>query len=275
MVASAVLLTASVPFLALGFWPAFMQRERLSIEPFESIAPGTGSVSTSPTADNNAASVGGNTPYGGARLGTPTAAATSNPEDGQFPGTAPAAAPAGQSPRVILEYPSLVISGDLALVRLRLEPGATGSGLQTAGTPGTELAGRSADLRDPYAAYNIVAEADLDLAGMELRPTGPISEPLAPGTTADFVWSVRSRQPATYRGTVWLFLIFVDRMTGDEVREAVSAQSVQIRGGSLLGLSGAATRAIGGLTAAGGVILGLPFAGALLRRLLQRSRQKG
>ena len=63
-----------------------------------------------------------------------------------------------------------------------------------------------------------------------------------------------------YRGTIWLYLRFVDKQTGEESRKTVSAQLVEIEAVNFLGLSGQFSRArpavIGSVV---GTVIGFPF----------------
>jgi hypothetical protein len=40
--------------------------------------------------------------------------------------------------------------------------------------------------------------------------------------------NLRAPEAGVYRGTVWLFLRFVDKVSGEESRNAISAQTVEI-----------------------------------------------
>ena len=63
---------------------------------------------------------------------------------------------------------------------------------------------------------------------MEVRPADLVSEPLSPGSSVTFYWSIRPPDAGVYHGTIWLHLRFVDKSSGEESRKAVSAQIVEI-----------------------------------------------
>lgn len=109
---------------------------------------------------------------------------------------------------------------------------------------------------DSSPDYDVVAEARLDLSPAHLRPAGVVSEALADGRGARFYWEVSLREAGALRGTAWLFLRFVPKAGGEETRQAVSAQLVEIRARSMLGRTGSEARALGvGGTLAGLIVL--------------------
>ena len=103
---------------------------------------------------------------------------------------------------------------------------------------GNVVTGEVIEIPNLYETHHVIAEARFDIAGMEVRPTELISEPLAQGTSATFYWSIRPQEVGVYRGTIWLYLRFVDKSNGEESRKTVSAQIVEIEAVNFLGLSG-------------------------------------
>jgi hypothetical protein len=116
-----------------------------------------------------------------------------------------------------------------------------GSALQGSGPPSI------------YDTHDVIAEARFDLPGMNVRPSDLVSEPIARGQTAVFYWTLRPREVGGVRGTIWLYLRTVDKLTGEESRAAVSAQLVEMETVKLLGLPLNTVR----LTALVGITLGI------------------
>jgi hypothetical protein len=199
---------------------------------------------------------------------TATAAGPSQP----IPVAPPPAIP--ESRRLTLEYPPSIRTGDSDVIRLTLEVDPLGNLTPTAEVQGNTVIGTTVQVPNLYDTHNVTAEARLDLAGMEVRPPEAVSEPLLPGESVTFYWSVRPTGSGTYRGTAWLFLRYVDKVSGEESRNALSAQPVKIEGTSLFGLSGNAARAAGGLGSLVGAVLGIPFMDDLLKFLWGRLRRK-
>ena len=204
--------------------------------------------------------------------------APSPTEPGQQAGPGgPAPMPAIQEARRLnLEWPPTIRAGDGDVVRLTLEMDDQGNLTPTAQVAGNEVRSGIVKIPNLYDTHTVIAEARLDLAGVNVSPEGEISEPLAPGQTVTFFWSVRPEQVGSYRGTVWLHLRFIPRDGGPESRRAISAQQIEIQSVNLLGLGGMPARILGGVGVFAGSVLGLDnilsWAWGLFRR---RSAAKG
>ena len=85
-----------------------------------------------------------------------------------------------------------------------------------------------------------------------------------------FFWSIRPVELGTYRGTVWLFLRFVDKVSGEESRRAVSAQMVEIEAVNLFGVPAGVVRTVGGVGSVVGAVIGFPFFEEIVRFLFKR-----
>ncbi|RPJ22271.1 MAG: hypothetical protein EHM33_23955 [Chloroflexi bacterium] len=172
--------------------------------------------------------------------------------------------------RLTLELPPRIRAGDSDVVRLTLEVDDLGNITPTAQSGGNVVTGEVIEIPNLYESHHVVAEARFDIAGMEVRPTELISEPLAQGTSATFYWSIRPPEVGVYRGTIWLYLRFVDKSNGAESRKTVSAQIVEIEAVNLLGLSGEFARATGVVGSIVGTVLGFPFFGDILKFIFKR-----
>jgi len=179
-----------------------------------------------------------------------------------------------ESRRLTLEYPPKIRIGDSDTIRLTLEVDTLGNVTPTAEVQGNLVTGTTVQIPNLFDTHNVIAEARLDLAGPEVRPNDVVSEPLTAGQSVTFFWSVRPTEAGTYRGTVWFYLRFVDKVSGQESRKTVSAQPVQIEATNFFGLSGTAARTVGGVGSVLGAILGFPFATDILKWLFERLFRK-
>src|SRR5687767_6024984 len=189
--------------------------------------------------------------------GTPPDTSAGEPPDAQATAPLPSVLPTIVAPdiplqpalperrRLTLEFPPEIRLGDSDLVRLALEMDDLGNLTPTAQIGGNVVTGEVVEIPNLYESHHVVAEARFDLAGMEVRPAELISEPLAQGNTAEFYWSIRPQATGMYRGTVWLYLRFVHKETGEESRKTLSAQIVEIEAVNFLGLSGGVARTTG------------------------------
>lgn len=183
-------------------------------------------------------------------------------------GTAQPAIP--ERRRLTLEFPPQIRAGDSDLVRLTLEVDDLGNLTPTAQIGGNVITGEVVEIPNLYESHHVIAEARFDLAGMEVRPAELVSEPLAPGNSVTFRWSIRPPDVGVYRGTIWLYLRFVDKQTGEESQKTVSAQLVEIEAVNFLGLSGEFARTTGVIGSVVGTIIGFPFFEDILRFLFKR-----
>ncbi len=169
-----------------------------------------------------------------------------------------------------LEFPPRIRAGDADLVRLTLEVDDLGNLTPTAQLDGNVVTGKIVEVPNLYDSHQVIAEARFDLAGVEVRPPDLVSEALTPGSSVTFQWSIRPRDVGSYRGTIWLYLRFVDKQSGEESRKTVSAQIVEIEAVNVLGLSGEFARTTGVIGSVVGTIIGFPFLEDIVKLILKR-----
>ncbi len=178
-----------------------------------------------------------------------------------------------ESRRLTLEYPPEIRLGDTDVVRLTLEVDDLGNITPTAQIEGNLVTGSTVEIPNLYDTHNVTAEARFDMAGPLITPSDLISEPLLPGQSVTFYWSIRPQEAGNYRGTVWLSLRFVDKLNGEETQKVLSAQQVQIEATTFLGLKADTARAAGGVGSIVAGILGFPFADDILKFLWDRVKR--
>ena len=183
-----------------------------------------------------------------------------------------------ESRRLTLEFPPVIRTGDSTRIRMTLKMNDQGDVTPTAEVEGNVVTGEVVEIPNLYETHLVVAEARLDMAGVEIRPPGTISEPLTPGNSVTFYWSVRPEESGRYEGTAWLHLRFIpiSTLNGEqESRIAVSIQFLEIEAKSFMGLfSGGTARGVGAIGSVIGTVLGFPFFDDVLRFLLRRLRFK-
>ncbi|HEX2994054.1 MAG TPA: hypothetical protein VHP14_04500 [Anaerolineales bacterium] len=172
--------------------------------------------------------------------------------------------------RLTLEFPPRIRTGDSDLVRLTLEVDALGNLTPTAEMGGNVVTGEVIEIPNVYETHHVAVEVRFDIAGMEVSPTGAVTQPLTPGTSATFYWSIRPQDAGNYRGTIWLHLLFVNKSNGEESRKPVSAQIVEIEAVNFLGLSGSFARVTGLVGSFVGTVLGFPFLEEILKFLFKK-----
>ena len=168
------------------------------------------------------------------------------PSDMRLPASSGASAAVLEDRRMALSWPATLRLGEQASLRLIVEPESP-----------TDLPRDSAEYSNVFEAYDVIAQARLDLAGMEYRPEGEVSEALLPGKPVVFIWYVRPSHPGHAEGTVWLHLRFVPHAGGQELTKVLTAQRIDIRAKSLLGLGVYPAKLAGSLGMIVGAILSL------------------
>ncbi len=211
-------------------------------------------------------------------LATPTLslapAATAMPTASVPPPESPAPQPAIQETRrLTLEWPPVIRAGDADTVRLTLEVDENGNLTPTAEIEGHVTSGQTVAIPNLYDTHNVVAEARLDIAGMQVVPSETASQPLRPGQSVTFYWSVRSAQAGKFRGVVWFYLRFVPLAGGPESERAISAQTIKIEVVSFMGLKAVPARLFGVAGAFLSSVLGVPFLEDVLRWLWKRVKR--
>ena len=189
----------------------------------------------------------------------PTEGVAIVPEATLAPTPAPTAIPVlTESRRLNLEWPPKLREGDSGIVKMTLEVDDQGNLTPTAEFEGNVVSGQTVVIQNLYDTHNVVAEARLDMAGVEVSPAGEVAEPLRPGQSATFFWNIHAAQVGNYKGTVWLHLRFIPLDRNEpESRTMVSAQVIDVNIVNFLGLGGTPARWVGGLGTLFGSILGL------------------
>jgi len=177
--------------------------------------------------------------------------------------------------RLTLEFPPQMRAGDSDWVRLTLEVDDLGGITPTAEIGGNVVSGEVIEIQNLYETHHVIAEARFDIAGMEMTPADVASQPLAQGQSVTFYWSIRPPETGIYRGTVWLYLRFVDKQNGEESQKAVSAQLLEIEAVNLLGLSGSFARTTGVIGSVVGTVIGFPFLEDIVKFLIKRRKKSG
>lgn len=173
-----------------------------------------------------------------------------------------------------LEYPPRIRAGDSDIVRLTLNMDDAGNITPTAVIEGNVVTGEVIEIPNLYETHHVVVEASFDIAGVQVSPPDLSSQTLSPGQSVMFFWSIRPAEVGTYRGTVWLFLRFVDKVSGEESRKAVSAQLVEIEAVNLFGVPARVVRTVGGVGSVVGAVVGFPFFEDIIKFLFKKRKKQ-
>ena len=176
--------------------------------------------------------------------------------------------------RLPLEFPPKIRAGDADLVRLTLEMDDLGNIIPTAEIEGNKVVGEVVEIPNLYETHNIIAESRLDMAGLQVIPSETVSEPLLPGESVTFYWSLSAENVGEYRGTVWLYLRFIPKDGGEESVKTLSAQIIEIRSTKFFGIvSASPAKKIGAIGSFLGALLGFPFVDDAFKFLWKRVKK--
>lgn len=177
--------------------------------------------------------------------------------------------------RLTLEYPPTIKLGSGSqLVILTLEADAQGRVTPTAQYGGDVLRGEILQIPNLYETHKITAEAYYEVAGMNVAPRGEIFQPLLEGERVQFIWSVQPQEVGSYRGTIFLFLNFENRESGEKEQKAISIQILDIKVVDLFGFSTNFVKTFGVTGSLLAVVVGFPFFEDAVKYLYQRIKPK-
>ncbi len=177
--------------------------------------------------------------------------------------------------RLTLEFPPKIKADSTSeIIRLTLEVDDLGNVTPTAYYETNTITGEAIQIPDLYETHNVGVEANFDIAGVDVKPSGMTYQPLQKGKPVTFYWSVRSPQVGRFRGTIWVHLVFVDKLTGEESRRAVSAQIIEIEAVDFFGFSVNFVRASGVVGSVLGMIVGFPFFDDIVKYLWSKRKKR-
>ena len=169
-------------------------------------------------------------------------------------------------------FPPIIRTGDVGIVQLTMSEDTLTNTIQKDG--GNNSTGNRSESANLYDTHHVIVETRFDLPGMDIHPSDLISAPIAQGQTPVFYWTLRPHTAGTYEGTIWLYIRTVDNVTGQEHRETVSAQKVEIDSVILLGLTANQARIAGLVSTVIGLALSLPFILDRMKNLLKNKQNR-
>ncbi len=175
---------------------------------------------------------------------------------------------------MVVELPKKIRAGDSDVLRLSLVMDESGQVTPTAEAGGHAASGEPVEIPNLYDSYNIIAEARLDLAGMEVQPQGSVKQPMQPGVPVEFVWSLSPNHPGNFRGMLWLYLNLIPKAGGAQDQRALLARPVEIKAVTVLGMAAPLARWIGAVGSVLSFVFGIPFLEDFLRRFFKNKEAK-
>lgn len=175
---------------------------------------------------------------------------------------------------MVVESPGKIRAGDADVLRLSLIMDESGRITPTAEVGGHAVSGEPVEIPNLYDTYNVVAEARLDMAGLEVQPQGAVKQPMQPGVPVIFVWSLSPDHPGSFRGMLWLYLNLIPKAGGAQDQRALLARPIEIQAVTVLGMSAPFARWLGAIGSVFSFVFGIPFLEDALRRFWKRRKPK-
>lgn len=175
--------------------------------------------------------------------------------------------------RLTLEFPPQIRAGDSDRVRLTLEVDDFGLLTPTAEVEGNVVTGEVIEILNVYETHHVIVGAQFNIAGLVVDPADRVSQSLAPGQSVTFFWSILPQGVGVYRGTIWLYLTYTDKVSGIQSEKVISAQQVEIEAVNYLGMSVGLARSVGVVGSIVGTVLGFPFLEDIVKFLFRKRGQ--
>jgi len=204
----------------------------------------------------------------------PVAGVPTQSSQADVPGAATSMPAIPEKRRLTLELPSKIRVGDSDVIRLTLEVDDLGNITPTAQVEGNIVQGGVIEIPNLYETHYVIAQAEFDIAGLQVSPPDRVSQVLEQGQTVNFYWSVRPEETGIYRGTIWLYLEFEDKSSREKSQKTVSTQLVEIEAVDFFGFSINFARGTGVVGSVVGGIVGFPFFQDIVKFLFGRFRKR-
>jgi hypothetical protein len=158
-----------------------------------------------------------------------------------------------------LDYPQSIRVGESDKIQLVFDVDRLGLLPTVISTGSQQPKSETNELQDLFDEYNVMAEARLEMPGMDIRPREMISETLLQGQKVTFYWSLLPEKAGQFTGTVWFYLRYIPKVKGEEIRIALFAQPLQIDALSFFGLKINALRLLSLLGLLISFLIGYPY----------------
>ncbi len=195
-----------------------------------------------------------------------TEAPTLEPASTQAPTLEPATAVAPRPPEpraVELDYPLTLVAGSSDVIRLALVVTSAGTYVTPTAQGGNNVAiGEPVKIPNLYDTHTVIAVARLDAVALKMDRAGDWEQPLAPGESVAWRWTVAAdpAQTGRQRANLTVRLRFIPKAGGETLERELWARTIVIQTRTVLGLSSSTASVFGVAGSVFGALLGFPFA---------------
>ena len=158
--------------------------------------------------------------------------------------------------QISLDWPETLRIGETGRITLSVEPQPGAGSISSS----QGLALRHPEASEPWRGFGegLAIDARLDLVGLQLYPANEARTALPPGKLLRLFWQVRAARGGDYPGNAWLYIVFPQTDSAQNVSGLslpLSAQNLAIKVISLAGLDVSQARFLGAAGIATGLLL--------------------
>ena len=160
---------------------------------------------------------------------------------------------------LILSWPRVIRAGDAGFIDLSLEASGSGQSTQPTITSKQTSIDKRAIPPNLNQSCNVIAEARLDMGGMQVLPPGMSDQTFQKNQRIAFRWSIHPEEEGAFQGIVWFYLRAIPPDGSPEIERAIAALQIEGDVVSFLGLEGGTARIVGVVGLFICIFLGIPF----------------
>lgn len=87
-------------------------------------------------------------------------------------------------------------------------------------------------------AFYVNLETRVEMAGIDINPSGVMSKNILPGQKINFTWAIVGKIPGEYKGTIWLYLNLIPKQSSEKsIKKTLIAKPIKISVRNFLGLN--------------------------------------
>ncbi|MFL7791990.1 MAG: hypothetical protein AB8I69_07605 [Anaerolineae bacterium] len=192
------------------------------------------------------------------------------------PPSTPEPTPEIEERRVEVEWPVAMRVGDNDVLRLSLIPAPDGTYVPTPEISGHEVDATPIPVTVARPGYTGYARAAVSASGLNAERASPEEQPIVPGQSNTWRWTVSPGEAGTYRVILSLSVRWVPEEGSGlpgPFEDALWERVLTIEARSTLGLSGIQADIVGAGGSVLGLVTGIPFAVKGLEMLLKRLKR--
>jgi len=120
---------------------------------------------------------------------------------------------------------------------------------------------------------NHLIETRLEFPGVRVFPNIVMRQSMVEGLPVRFVWNITPILSGNYRGTIWLYEIYQNNETNNDLRKVLATQRIKIIATSFLGLNCSSAKIVGVFCIGTGLLLLIDWVAQNLERMFTLKKE--